>query len=185
MLKLKPNTLATWCKEPAHWQRPWGCEKLKAGGEGGNRVWDFGAGWHHWLNGHEFEQALGDGEGQGSLEHCGPCCHKETDTTWRLNNSSNKGLHSPNLVSYGQSPNLETRISGPVNIASGGFLTVPPLVSNCLNLPFGTQGRHGAGILPTSNGRQKMPPCLGTPHDFTQFTHTSWIFLKLIQQGIF
>ena len=24
-------------------------------------------GWHHWLNGHEFEQALGDGEGQGSM----------------------------------------------------------------------------------------------------------------------
>ena len=27
-------------------------------------------GWHHWLNGHEFEQTLGDGEGQGSLECC-------------------------------------------------------------------------------------------------------------------
>ena len=29
-------------------------------------------GWHHWLNGHEFEQALGDGEGQGSLACCSP-----------------------------------------------------------------------------------------------------------------
>ena len=29
-------------------------------------------GWHHWLNGHEFEQTLGDGEGQGSLECCSP-----------------------------------------------------------------------------------------------------------------
>ena len=28
------------------------------------------AGWHHQLNGHEFEQALGDGEGQGSLAFC-------------------------------------------------------------------------------------------------------------------
>ena len=28
------------------------------------------AGWHHWLNGHEFEQALGDGEGQRSLVFC-------------------------------------------------------------------------------------------------------------------
>ena len=27
------------------------------------------AGWHHWLNGHEFEQALGDSEGQGGLSH--------------------------------------------------------------------------------------------------------------------
>ena len=29
-------------------------------------------GWHHWLNGHEFEQALGDGEEQGSLKCCSP-----------------------------------------------------------------------------------------------------------------
>ena len=34
---------------------------------------------HHWLNGHEFEQALGDGEGQGSLACSGPWGHKELD----------------------------------------------------------------------------------------------------------
>ena len=33
-------------------------------------------GWHHWLNGHEFEQTLGDGEGQGSLMCCSPLGHK-------------------------------------------------------------------------------------------------------------
>ena len=33
--------------------------------------------WHHWLSGHEFEQALGDGEGQGSLVCCSPCGCKE------------------------------------------------------------------------------------------------------------
>ena len=38
-------------------------------------------GWHHRLDGHEFEQALGDGEGQGSLASCSPCGHKELDTT--------------------------------------------------------------------------------------------------------
>ena len=43
------------------------------------------AGWHHWLNGHEFEQALGDGEGQGSLARCSPWGRKESDTTERLN----------------------------------------------------------------------------------------------------
>ena len=42
-------------------------------------------GWHHQLNGHEFEQALGDGEGQGSLVCCSPGGHKESDTTERLN----------------------------------------------------------------------------------------------------
>ena len=46
-------------------------------------------GWHHWLNGHEFEQAPGDAEGQGSLVWCSPWCCEELDTTERLN-SENK-----------------------------------------------------------------------------------------------
>ena len=45
-------------------------------------------GWHHRLNGHEFEQAPGDGEGQGSLACCSPWGHKELDTTERLNNNN-------------------------------------------------------------------------------------------------
>ena len=40
-------------------------------------------GWHHRLKGHEFEQALGDGEGQGSLACCSPWFHKESDMTER------------------------------------------------------------------------------------------------------
>ena len=46
-------------------------------------------GWHHRLNGYEFEQTLGDSEGQGSLECCSPWGHKELDMTKRLNNSNN------------------------------------------------------------------------------------------------
>ena len=38
-------------------------------------------GWHHWLNGHEFEQAPGDGDGQGSLVCCSPWGHKESEKT--------------------------------------------------------------------------------------------------------
>ena len=42
-------------------------------------------GWHHILNGHEFEQTLGSGTGQGSLMCCSPCGHKESDTTdWTI-----------------------------------------------------------------------------------------------------
>ena len=41
--------------------------------------------WHHRLNGHEFEQALGDGEGQGRLAYCSPWGLKELDTTEGLN----------------------------------------------------------------------------------------------------
>ena len=42
-------------------------------------------GWHHWFNGHEFEQAPGVGDGQGSLVCCSPWGHKELDTTEWLN----------------------------------------------------------------------------------------------------
>ena len=45
-------------------------------------------GWHHQLNGHEFEQAPGDDEGQGSLACCSPWGHKELDTTERPSNNS-------------------------------------------------------------------------------------------------
>ena len=46
-------------------------------------------GWHHWLSGHEFEQALGVGDGQGSLVSCSPWRCKESDMTEWLNNRSN------------------------------------------------------------------------------------------------
>ena len=41
-------------------------------------------GWHHRLNGHEFEQALGVGDGQGGLMYCKPWSREESDTTERL-----------------------------------------------------------------------------------------------------
>ena len=43
---------------------------------------------HHWLNGHEFEQAPGDGKGQGNLMCCSPRGRKESDTTEQLNNNN-------------------------------------------------------------------------------------------------
>ena len=42
-------------------------------------------GWHHRLNGHEFEQTLVDSEGQGILAYCSSWGHKESDMTERLN----------------------------------------------------------------------------------------------------
>ena len=43
------------------------------------------AGWHHRLDGYESEQALGAGDGQGSLAYCSPWGRKESDTTEWLN----------------------------------------------------------------------------------------------------
>ena len=44
-------------------------------------------GWHHRLNGCEFEQAPGDGEGQGSLACCSPWGRRELNMTEQLNNN--------------------------------------------------------------------------------------------------
>ena len=59
-------------------------------------------GWHHQLNRHEFEQALGVGEGQGSLACCSPWGHRESDRTeWLKNNGVTCPVTSPgNLTSF-------------------------------------------------------------------------------------
>ena len=77
------NNLATWCEELTNWKRPWCWERLRAGGEGDDRGWD---GWMASLTPwHEFEQALGVGDGQRGLACCSPWGRKESDTAERLN----------------------------------------------------------------------------------------------------
>ena len=79
-----PNTLATWCEELTHWKRPWCWERLKAGGEGDDRVWD---GWMAsptpwtwvWAN-------SGVGEGQGSLAWEAPAVHGGAKSQTQLSN---------------------------------------------------------------------------------------------------
>ena len=56
-----------------------------AGGRRWETIEDERVGWHHRLNGHEFEQALGVGDGQGGPACCSPWGRKELDTTERLN----------------------------------------------------------------------------------------------------
>ena len=58
-------------------------------------------GWHHQLNGHEFEQALGVGDGQGILACCSPWGRKESDTTEQLNWTE--------LISITMSPAMKKR----------------------------------------------------------------------------
>ena len=61
-------------------------------------------GWHHWLNGHEFEQTPGDSEGQGSLACCSPWGRKELDMTewlnWNWNRSNYKISYFKKKSSY-------------------------------------------------------------------------------------
>ena len=57
-------------------------------------------GWYHQLNGHEFEQAPGDGEGQGSLVCCSSWGRKESDTTELLNNNNEAMVGFPWWLSW-------------------------------------------------------------------------------------
>ena len=77
------NTSATSCEELTHWKRLWCWEGLGAGEKGTTE--DEMAGWHHWLDGREFERTLGVGDGQGGLACCNSWGHKESDMTEQLN----------------------------------------------------------------------------------------------------
>ena len=73
------------CEEPTHWKNPdagkdWGSEEK---GVTENEMVE----WHHWLNGHEFEDTLGVGKGLGSLVCHSPWDHKQSDTAEWLNNN--------------------------------------------------------------------------------------------------
>ena len=76
-------------------------QTLECVGEGeGGMTEDEMVGWHHQLNGHEFEQTPGDGEGQGSLVCCSPWGHKELDTTEQLKNNNKVEKDRAKLVSW-------------------------------------------------------------------------------------
>ena len=61
--------------------RDWGQEKK-------GTTEDEMAGWHHWIDGHESEQAPGDGDGQGGLACCSPRGQEESDMTEQLNDNN-------------------------------------------------------------------------------------------------
>ena len=55
-------------------------------------------GWHHRLNGHEFAQTLGVGDGQGSMLCCSPWGRKESDTTERPNKKEHRSEVSESFI---------------------------------------------------------------------------------------
>ena len=87
MLKLKLQYLATWCKELTHWKDPDGGKDWRQEEKGTTE--DEMVGWHHQFNGHESEQTLRAGDGQGSLACCSPWGCKDghnwmTELNWEI-----------------------------------------------------------------------------------------------------
>ena len=83
MLKLKLQYFGHLMWRTDSLKRPW-CWEIWRQEEEGTREAEMVV-WHHWLNGHDFEQAPGVGDGQGSLVCCSPRGRKELDTTEWLN----------------------------------------------------------------------------------------------------
>ena len=77
-----PNTKSQFISKDPNAGKDWSQEEKRMTED--KMVW-----WHHRLNGHEFEQALGDGEGQGNQVCYSPWGFKESDTTEQLNNDNN------------------------------------------------------------------------------------------------
>ena len=80
------NTVATWYKSRVTGKDPNAGDDWRQEEKGMTE--DEMVGWNHWFNGWEFEQTLGDREGQESLVCCSPQGHEESDTTERLNNNN-------------------------------------------------------------------------------------------------
>ena len=68
-------------------------------------------GWHHLLSVHEFEQALGVGDGQGGLACCGPWGRKESDTIEQLNNRKIVKKKKKKKINLQSSPGVLQKIS--------------------------------------------------------------------------
>ena len=96
------STLATWCEELTHWKRPWCWEDWRQEEKGTTE--DEMVGWHHWLDGHAFEQVPGAGDGQGSLACCSPRGLQRVGHDWaiELNWSSGNSFYHMQIGLFGR-----------------------------------------------------------------------------------
>ena len=115
-------------------------------------------GWHHWINGHEFEKALAVADGQGSLACCSPWGHKDLD----MSELYKKDLHDPDnhdgVITHLEPDILECEVkwaleSITMNKASGGdgipvelfqILEDDNCESVALNMPANLENSAGA-----------------------------------------
>ena len=141
-------------------------------------------GWHHWLNGHEFEQALGDCEGQGNLGSCSSWGCKESDTTEQLNTTTVAhqcfchGIFQARIlewvaISFSRGSSWSRDLTHVSSLAGRLLTTEPPeeapslpkpcqpSILSCLFLSSGPNPPHLWG--------SSLSPCLYFPFHFPKF----------------
>ena len=98
------------------------------------------SGWHHRLNGHEFDSTLGVGDGQGGLACCDSWGHKESDTTERLNwtelnNKGNEDQWWANLKYFSSYPLLIHMTPVGFNFLNSAIQALDLIISNTSQIP--------------------------------------------------
>ena len=115
-------------------------------------------GWHHRLDGREFEPGLGDGEGQGSLECCGPWGRKESATTWQLNTATEA---SGGLITV-QSSEGVSQSAGPGRGLRTCLLTSPQVLLLLLGTEHSLENHQAGGRPrqhdPLKDSQDPFPP---------------------------
>ena len=137
--------------------------------------------WHHQLNGHEFEQALRDGEGQESLVCCSPWGPKELDTTEQLNdnNATRDGqvlaiAEEPIKAGWQSAQNKDfTQVLGWLNISFKFFIKVwktqTYFLANSIHLIWALPGSGcalGVGMKAGSNVQCVTHSCFWRKYDW-------------------
>ena len=122
-------------------------------------------GWHHWLNGHEFEQALGVGDGEGSLVCCSPWGPKESDTTEQLNWMFQEKLTSLKYskITFTNSGNMSVSyMKSPIRIRFRTHMLILSITKMSRKLPLASwncsgQKSHNLSWLVTAPGVSSRP----------------------------
>ena len=130
------ETLILWSPDVKSWLIGKDSDAGKDWGQDKRVTEDEMVGWHHQFNGHEFEQTLGDSEGQGSLACFSPWGCKETDTTERLNNKHGTGEPWDSQCTQSVNPCQEiawhsTQIKG-----KGSWMTLVSEVVSCARIQW-------------------------------------------------
>ena len=139
-------------------------------------------GWHHWLDGYEFEQAPGVGDGQGSLVCCTPWGSKVLDTTEWLNWTEGKGGNAETKEEQGRNNRavIKQVLVSPQGIyiflrSLSGTKVPTPTENGNFRLSTRFLGHHHAVASPPTNQKKVICPAAITPNFAFKNSYPRWL----------